>query len=231
VTNGSIDCRDFEDRIHQILDDRLTLPGDDLLMAHVAKCAKCELILNDYDSVDDSIKLLPDDLANILKNADRTEPAPFASKTLAWAAALAAVIVISLNVFNSVSSNVPSTASNAPTEPAPLAIVPKAPKAVAPSPRITPDTSPFSRNFSVANSMPMIPSVPSWGDISKSLDPLEPTVIDPVLSYSSKIPAVRPVHCSFNATISVLKKSLSKPKRSKKPDLGFSVDPRMLALA
>ncbi len=242
MSNGSIDCRNFEDRIHQILDDRLTLTGDDLLMAHVANCADCEKIFNDYDSVDDSIKLLPGDLAHILNKAEQPTPAPFASRTMVLAASLAAMVVISLNIFNAISTINVSETAQTDSQIAAAPYLANAPKGISNdlaiatpitsnNVRMTPDSSPFSRNFSMVQSMPMIPAVPSWRDISRSLDPLEPTVIDPVLSYSSKIPAVRPVHCSVNATISVLRHSFeeSKSNKKRKPDLGLTIDPRMLA--
>ena len=233
---GSLNCRSFEDRIHQILDDRLTLTGDDLLMAHAARCADCEQILNDYDSVDDSVKLLPADLAEILREADAKRVSPaFASRRLVVLASLAAMIVISLNIFHGLNNEPPiQSASVAHVASAPLLAIAtleadnqRLPIATQPQ-RPTPDTSPFSKNFSVENSILSInlpttlPAVPTWGDISKSLDPLEP-----VLTYSSKIPAVRPVHCSLNATINLLKQSFS--KSDQKPDLGFWVDPNMLA--
>ena len=229
---GSLNCRSFEDRIHQILDDRLTLTGDDLLMAHAARCAACEHILKDYDSVDDSVKLLPADLADILREADANrDSAASPSRRLVVLASLAAMIVVSLNVFHRLNNQQP-------TEPASVIRVASAPLLAAVSPksdnrrkslasqphRPTPDTSPFHKNFSIDSSILRInfPTVPTWGDISDSLDPLEP-----VLTYSSKIPAVRPVHCSLNATINLLKQSFS--KSDQKPDLGFWIDPNILA--
>ena len=233
---GSLDCRSFENRIHQLLDDRLSLTGDDLLMAHVAKCAECEKILNDYESVDDSIKLLPADLAEILRESEIELDSPaFASRRFLLLASLAAMIVISLNVFHGLDRDRTSGVS-------PMAKRVVTPQfAVAshqvaesrqlfsnhsdqPQIRRTPDSSPFSPNFSVINSIPSInlPTVPSWDDISQTLDPLQP-----VLNYSSRIPAVRPVHCSLNVTLNWLKHSLLKPER--KPDLGFWIDPNMLA--
>ena len=235
----SLDCRSFEHRIHQILDDRLTLTGDDLLMDHAARCAECEKILKDYDSVDDSVKLLPEELAEMLSEVEvNPVTGSYATKRLVLLASLAAMIVISLNVFHALDkpeSNVPlKVASKKPTAPegavvhvdAAMPTQPVMLKIAQPQKRPTPDTSPFSPNFSVANAMPSIyfPTVPTTDDISQTLDSLEP-----VLSYSSSIPTVRPVHCSLNATINLLKQSLQKPER--KPDLGFWIDTNMLAAA
>jgi hypothetical protein len=231
---GSLDCRSFEDRIHQLLDDRLTLTGDDLLMAHAARCAECEKILNDYESVDDSVKLLPAELAEILRESEVKLVSPtFASRRLVLLASLAAMIVISLNIFHGLDHD----RTNGLSPVAKRALAPQlavashqavkpdqlvSSQSAQPKKRHTPDSSPFSPDFSFSNSIPSIPTVPSWGEISQTLDPLAP-----VLNYSSRIPAVRPVHCSLNVTINWLKHSLLKPER--KPDLGFWIDPNMLA--
>ena len=82
----------------------------------------------------------------------------------------------------------------------------------------------FNPDFSLSSLLPTFdaPTVPSWDEISQPLDSLEP-----VWNYSSQIPAVQPVHCSLNATINWVKRSLLKPERT--PDLGVWVDPNMLA--
>ncbi len=229
--NGSLDCSSFEDRIHQVLDDRLTLTGDELLMGHVAHCADCERIFNEYNSVDDSIKLLPAELAEILSQSDIPARKQTVSKGVAWAIALAATVVIAVNIFHT-NPNTNSDTRVAHSM-APLAIVSTI-KSIEDEPlpskqkRVTPSSSPFSREFSVASAMPMIPVVPSWDDISKQIE-IEQSLIEPVFSYTSNIPAIRPVHCSLNATISVIKQSFTKPEKQKKPDLGFSIDPAVLA--
>ena len=236
--NELLNCDSFEDRIHQILDDRLTLTGDDLLMEHAASCTKCEQVLNDYDSVDDSVKLLKEELNQIWNKSeqhrDRNGRPTFASRSLIVLASLAAIIVISLNVFDGI-----SLAPQPSSQQAALPVASSSQIAIV-SPglsvrhvsarenksRRTPDTSPFSPNFSVANSIPnmSLPKVPSWDDISKSLDPLEP-----VFNYSIRFPAVQPVHCSLNVTIDWLRKSLSDGEQEDSPDLGFAIDPELLA--
>lgn len=233
---GSLDCRSFEDRIQQILDDRLTLTGDDLLMAHAARCAQCEKILNDFDSVDDSVKLLPAELAQILLEADAKRVSqPFVSRRFILVASLAATIVILLNIIQALNNDQESKSSHVAQVRAVSQLAIASPetiiqlsKSVLPKPAVhyrpTPDSSPFSPEFSFVNSMPSIqfPTVPSWVEISQSLDPLEP-----VLTYSSTIPSIQPVHCSLKAGINLLKRSFSKSGR--KPDLGFWIEPSMLA--
>jgi hypothetical protein len=233
TSNGALDCSSFEDRIHQILDDRLTITGDELLMSHAAQCAECEKTLNDYDSVDDSIKLLPEEIAQILSQADaklseRRHAYPSDTRGLAWVTAVAALMFIAFNLLIGPTEPTPSPdlASRSFNEIAPtpsLAIA--TPSAASQTrKRVTLDTSPFSPNFSFAISLPTIPEVPTWDQIAESLDPLEP-----VMTYSAKIPAISSVHCSLNATFNLIKKSFTKTPKKKNPDLGFTLDLNMLA--
>lgn len=245
MSRGSLDCHAFELRIHQILDDRQPLTGDAPLMEHAGHCAPCRKILQEYESVDDSVKLLPADVAQILalaqENTERQQRPRLASRRLVVLASLAAMIVIMLNVMQGVDDGYDSNQSVAigpsqpsfeaathsilPTDPATRLAQPR--ELVPPQPefrRATPDSSPFSPEFSFVSSMPSleIPTAPNWDDISKGLAPLES-----VFNYSLSIPAVRPVPCSLNAGLNFLKRSLDKPDR--KPDLGLWIDPNMLA--
>jgi hypothetical protein len=231
----SLDCASFEDRIHRILDDRLTLTGDELLMDHAAKCESCAQVLADYDSVDDSIKLLPDEIDRILREAKEFDVTlglgSFATRHLGLIATLAAMVVIGIGIFNLLNTDQPAKMSGIANRPVPsipssipnsLAIAKIGPK----STRKTPDSSPFSPNFSVASSLQImnIPPAPKWDEFSKRLDSLEP-----VITYSTELPAIRPVQCSLDATLRLLKKSFSKSPKKTQPDLGFSIDSRLLA--
>ncbi len=52
LNNYDLNCDNIEQRIHQLLDDRLTLNGDPDLMEHAASCAECRKLIDDYDAVD-----------------------------------------------------------------------------------------------------------------------------------------------------------------------------------
>lgn len=238
-STGSLNCQSFEVRIQQILDDRLTLTGDDLLMSHAEQCPDCMAVLNDYESVDDSSKLLPAELAQILDEANtRTAPNRKGMRRIAILCSLAAMIVISLNIFHGLDK---ANQVETPTVAQKSALINRPNYGIADPGslinnkkshstqrrRKTPDTSPFSKNFSIGNSIPninitAISTIPNWHQMTERLDPLES-----VLTYSSNIPGILPVHCSFNFTINVLKQAFSKPE--KKPDLGFWIDSNMLA--
>ena len=54
----SLNCRNFELRIHQLLDDRLTLSGDPMLMNHASTCASCAQLVKQYEVLDSSLNCL-----------------------------------------------------------------------------------------------------------------------------------------------------------------------------
>lgn len=243
----SIDCATFEDRIHQVLDDRLTLAGDQLLMNHAASCPPCTDKLDNYVSVDDSVKLLKTDIDRILNDV-RNVPRPrrwttWPVRTAAVVASLAAMVIVFIGVFqtpedrtaNFASTSIHESNDNIPSQSAIVDSNTSNPNRLEIPPtktkhHVTPQTSPFSRDFrgysipslNVATISPWS-QIPSWGRISSPLDP--------VLRYSSELPGVRPVQCSLNVTFDLLKKSFAKPVKTENPDLGFYSDRPMLAAA
>ena len=234
-----LNCETFEDRIHQILDDRLMLTGDSALMEHAARCASCESVLYDYDAVEDSITIFKDDINAIL---DRVEQQPrrrsIAQRPLVMLATLAAGLLVCLfayqqlpekqnTSFRPIASKVKRSESRK-TKVAIKTISPRTSSvnrsslAVANAKqtryyRPTPDTSPFSRNFSVSKSLPRIPSSTNWSDMTDKLAPLEP-----VLNYSSELFGVRATQCSIAVTFELLRQSLNKHSLVNEPDLGMN---------
>lgn len=222
-----LNCESFEDRIHQILDDRLTLTGDPLLVEHAAHCQPCENMLHEYDAVDDSIKILKEDMDLILGSIDTpNRKRSLAQRPMALIATLAAALLVCFSTFHMFNDG----AENArPTRPNVIAkVVPKKKKAsvtignslaaanIKPTYRPTPDTSPFSPNFSVARNIPRIPSASNWNEVTSK--------IEPVLNYSSELPGVRATHCSIKVTIELFLKSFEKPNREQQPDLGWKLE-------
>lgn len=241
----SLDCESFEDRIHQILDDRLTLTGDWLLMDHAAQCEPCTEKLLDYDSVDDSMKMLKPDIDRILAEAEKQRPKTFADNPLALLASLAALFLICVTAFYGLNSDSGIQSANRPNHPEVRAKITSAakkkavpaysgstlavtsqvkPKLTRVKHRATPDTSPFSPNFNVRKQI-QLPRIPNANEVTKRLEPLEP-----VFNYSAEIPGLRTLQCSLNITIELLRQSFSKPQVGEKtPDLGFWIESDLLA--
>ena len=209
--NESLTCEAFENRVHQILDDRLTLTGDARLMEHAAQCSDCEIKLLDYDSFDDSISFLKHsivDVTCIVEDDGSNNPLFHRAAGLAF---LAAMLLVCLNVFSGLSPNRPGNFSQRiPAEEA--ATVQSSPviglamtrpsvnleSVVRIKRRATPDTSPFSPNFRVADNIPQLPTAPDWEVVSKQLETLEPVLT-----------GVKKIHGTLNVTIELLRRSFT----------------------
>ncbi len=99
----SLDCESFENRLHQLMDQRESLTRDRLLMEHASQCAPCDEMLSDYHCVDDSIKLLKEDIAEILENAQNKQTSQQFSYTfrpMNFLVALSAIVVFCIGVFH-----------------------------------------------------------------------------------------------------------------------------------
>lgn len=228
----------FEDRIHQILDDRLTLTGDARLMEHAAVCTECETKLQDYESFDDSLCFLKENFAEVTCIVDDDGSTGVLSRPLLGLAGLAAALLICLNMFGGFTTNNDSgryaqlaeTKLSSPTdEKVQLQLSPAVNLAVAQPVTtkvkfkanrnsFTPDTSPFSPNFRLVDNLPRIPSA---SDFERGVSlPLE--MLQPALEYSSEIPGTIAIHSTLNVTIELLRRSLiAAPKSNAKIKLGF----------
>ncbi|MDG1873798.1 MAG: hypothetical protein P8J27_07790 [Mariniblastus sp.] len=224
---NQLNCETFEDRIHQILDDRLILTSDAPLMEHAAYCKSCEDKLIDFDSVDDSIKLLKDDIEQIFSQFEEPQRQRLTDRPIALLASLAAVLLVCIAAvkgFNTTPSIQPTTnysvsktvLNNYPAESSLPAAAPRMTPIAQTVWRVTPDTSPFSRNFNVANNFPRIPPAYFWQDFSRQFKP--------VLSYSSEIPGIHTMRASITLTLELLRQSLSNSGTGPDPDLGFTPD-------
>ncbi len=227
-------CEAFEDRIHQILDDRLTLTGDARLMEHAAFCEPCEIKLLDYDSFDDSISFLKDNFAEVTCIVDDDGSTSLLSRPMLGLIGLAAALLIFLNIFGgtptdhsggfarlaeieATSNSQPSPVASRMAMAQPVAPVAAPLKLARKRHRVTPDTSPFSPNFRVVDNLPRLPSASDWENVSRPLEMLQP-----VLNYSSEIPGAIAIHCTLNVTIELLRRSLAfAPKSDSDAKLGF----------
>ena len=92
--DARVDCSNFEERVNDLLDMRKRPEEDVLLIEHADKCPKCQQILHEYVSVNDSLKLLKDDIAALMNES--SEPKEDERRSRAWKffAILAAVLVM-----------------------------------------------------------------------------------------------------------------------------------------
>jgi len=202
-------CDAFENRVQQVLDDRLTLTGDARLMEHASLCSDCETKLLDYDSFDDSISFLKQSSVDVPRVDDEASDHRL-FRPVAGLAFLAATLLFFLNFLTGLSSDHGITPQQALSE-APavqssaaafghLAMaVPSSNIVVGIKRRVTPDTSPFSPNFRVADNIPQLPTASDWDIVSKRFETLQPVLT-----------GARRIHCTLNVTIELLRRSLAK---------------------
>lgn len=248
-------CESFESLVQELLDERVDPSCDPRIEKHAGVCPPCAEILSDYCSVGDSAKLLPHELAEILANSNRsparlsptTRLGPLSKHPLRVLLATASVALIAVTLFQMLTPDrgrrYPTiTAVNTLETPLsqPRSTNPKDSlndrdqafgEATAsghrPTGQPTPASSPFSPDFSFAKSIPQIPQVPDWQQVSRTLVPLQP-----MISISDRLPYhVRPVKCSLDATIGLLRHSLKVPKADRKSSDQQPADSPNLGLA
>jgi len=230
--NEALSCAAFEDRVHQILDDRLTLTGDARLMEHAAQCGQCEIKLLDYDSFDDSlsfVKHFPSEATCTLGDDGSVNPL---YRPLVGLAGLAVALLVLLNVFGAHDTNRPDASvgfaqlledaeRSSVKRPATIGHLAMArPITIAKTKDVLQNNDWFSDTsalnplsqlsdlsqlnpiFQVTDNLPRLPQ--DWNSISKPFEPLQP-----VLSYSAELPGVRTAQCTLNVTIELLRRSLA----------------------
>ena len=202
------------------------------MMDHAAHCQPCENKLHEYDAVEDSIKILKDDMDKILSGIDaKNQKRSMTQRPLALIATMAAALLVCVSAFHwltpepdhsnhkrsvaqNVTNNQPKSAPRLMASSLGAIEMKQAP--TKPAYRPTPDTSPFSPNFSVAQAIPRIPTASNWSDVTER--------IEPVLNYSSELLGVRATQCSIQVTIELFRKSLEKPEPNTRPDLGWVLE-------
>jgi hypothetical protein len=215
-----LDCSSFEDRIHQLLDDRLTLTGDELLMSHAAQCESCETMLVDYESVEDSVKLLPMEIELILDQQSNQKMA--SNRTLSnvgWVMAISACFLLIFGMFESENRDRPNSqiANNVITTPQLSIAAPIHTPVIQniirkPIPR----TSPLSSRFRLADQMPKIPTVPTWENFSAPFAPM--------INCTNELPCMRTFSGSVSLTLELIRQSFSNSDSSSSSDLGWFHD-------
>lgn len=239
-------CLQFENRIHELLDDRRSLHTDPLLLDHARSCTACQELLNDYCWLQPVAFANADNLrARVAAVADlklkrRTGSRRPVTKAVFAAAGIAAALLLVLSFagwnqpndgFDALTWNDPvaEVAVSAETQlllaESDLNVVSENPTQVRPAMTVAFLENPPSL-MELARATPQVvelvgmPPTSHWEKFSSSLDPL-----NPYWKYSVELPGVRPVHGSVNLTVELLKSSLERSS-DRKPDLGWS--PRRL---
>lgn len=96
-SDGSVDCQGFENRVNDLLDQRKLPQDDQLLSEHADDCPECFQLLHEYVSVNDSLKLLKEDIAALMDSGGRPEVSPATRKTT-WRV-IGLITAVALMVF------------------------------------------------------------------------------------------------------------------------------------
>lgn len=195
----SIQCSEFEDRIQDLMDQRIPLSNDSILQNHSADCLECRLTLVSFESLESAL------FATFETDEAPIKPLQAGTRSLAGlASALIAIAALILIFAIPVFVNQPNLIMLAKNQPADVATPVTAPPETAG--QSLPDTYTKTPGISMV----------SYETIPSSLRN--------AYQYAAELPGIRPIECSVTVTIEALQKSWNSsppPKQDKdNPDLG-----------
>ena len=229
-------CREFEDRLNDLLDQRLAPERDVLLMRHAGECLDCRQLLNGQVTLFAGLKMLDKPVpsrqfaAVVLEksgvssaSALHQQPRP-KSRWVAIAAGVASLAAIVLvGVLIDMMSHQPQSPPVA-RQPAP----PGASLAVANSATPPASVPPLAKAVTPPRVMPPVPVRPEYQEYRDAINSLAaqiPTAVETIDEVQQSSPAIRPLRASFSMAIGTLQRTI--PSRNKretrplKPDSGF----------
>jgi hypothetical protein len=213
----TLHCNDFENRVHQLWDDRLILSADLTLTEHARKCPECAALMQDYENME---------LALALENPSLQLPTPspiatteFLTRNSSVILALVATLVISLNIYSSYLTKINHSTVVVAQITSPPAIglfdsesVPaRITRRETTRPPMTPITSPSNPGLLIAQSIQEIevPRIPTWKSISPQIELLKPWIdrSKPLFEYSPALFPVCNIGYQWKKTIKILQQS------------------------
>lgn len=211
-------CNDFENRIHEILDDRLILSADAKLFEHATECPECAVLMQDYENMELAFSL--ESTSHGLPTPRPVIAAEFITRNTSVILALVATLVISLNIYSSylTRSNPPKVVVSKITTPPTISLFhPKAvpAKTIRRETKRTPAILPDSPSLSAlvfADSIPELefPRIPTWKSISPQIELIKPWIdrSKPLLEYSPALFPVCQLGYQWKETIKIIQQSL-----------------------
>ena len=238
-------CREFEDRLNDVLDQRLLPEQDGLLVRHAGECLACRRLLNGQAALFSGLELCETPplssqfscavlvqadvvpLASIVDGANR-RPGKWLG-VVAAIASLAAIVLVSVFIGLSRQQDPVRPVAKTPKQPA----VPKTVEVVkSPLPKPTPSTE-------IAKAIPAPRSEPArhgqedyreYREMLNSVGAQFPIAVEKIDEVQQATPAIRPLRASFSMAIGTLQRTI--PNRTKrdnrpvKPDSGFYAQQR-----
>ena len=236
-------CREFEDRMNDVLDQRLVPERDEFLLRHAGECGSCRRLLDGEAALFAGLSRLETPplssrfAANILVRAGTTVEAargtPRGGRStwlgiMAGLASLAAVVVVA--VLIGLSRQDPARPTIAKQEPTPASKNIEVAKSSVPSKA--------SGLPAVANIVkpPAIkpretgPDYAHYREVINSLTARLPSAVESIDEVQQSTPAIRPLRASFSMAIGTLQKTipnrgLKREQRPPRPDSGSHGQP------
>ena len=224
----TLHCSDFENRIHQLLDDRLILSADARLTEHATRCSECSVLLQDYEKMESAFAC--DTTVQGLPAPASVITTEFLTRNTSIILALVATLVISLNIYSSylIKINPPAVVVAKITTPPAIGLfstesVPaKTTRRETKRTTLTPSDSQSLFEFSLAHSIhgPEFPGIPTWQSISPQFELLKPWIdrSKPLLDYSPALFPVCNLGYQWTETIKIIQQSLF--DSNKQPGIG-----------
>ena len=239
-------CREFEDRMNDVLDQRLLPERDALLLHHVSECHSCRQLLDSQAALFAGLELLdtpplPNQFAAIVLEISSAIPGAVPSAQprrkstwLAIAAGLASLAaVVLVTVLIDMSSQQPPLAHPSALKPASPNSAPKTMEVVKNSlPQEDARTSVAKAVAPPRVEIP-VPDKEEYKEYRAAIDSFTaqfPSAVEKIDEVQQSTPAIRPLRASFSMAIGTLQRTI--PNRNRrdtrpiKPDSGFSGHPR-----
>lgn len=209
----SLSCEDFEDRVNELLDQRVSPRKDSLIQRHADNCPPCREIMQAYLTVDDSMKLLKADIESMLRESQGRDCPRRSqiSRVTAIVASAALIVLLGLGWGQLTRSANPSIAQADLVLPAPL------------FQPVQPESNVGGTAVTVSNEFAGKLPTDEFRTIAHQLAP--------IIRYSSSLPGVRPMSGTVNIAIEYLIRTLERQQPKVDPDLGQTFDHRQLLAA
>lgn len=225
----NLHCCDFEDRIHQLLDDRLILSADAKLTEHATHCHQCELLMQDYENMELTFALESSCLG--LPEAAPAMATEFLTRNTSVILALVAALVISLNIYSSYMTkiNPPPLVVAKITNPSTIGLFDAEAASVKTTRRETKRSSIPPIGSTLPTAFPFTHSIqgiefsrlPTWESISPQLELLKPWLdrSKPIFDYSPALFPACNIGCQWTETMKIIKQSFL--ESDKQPGIGM----------
>lgn len=231
-------CREFEDRMNDLLDQRLPPERDALLLRHAGECRSCHELLAGQATLLAGVELLETpplstNFAAAVLVQSREIPEALETNTprsgkkkwlgmLVGLVSLAAVVLVAVWIGMSRQEDPARPAAAKPASPA------AAPKTIEVAKDLAPpkQSAPTSVANAVAPPIAAKEEYQEYRDAINSLTAQLPSAVEKIDEVQQSTPAIRPLRASFSMAIGTLQRTIpsrttKRDTRPAKPDSGF----------